>query len=184
MHAEKYATKTYVYTAFVVRNLLESLRLESVLERAMKTLDPVGYQEPMAIILQIRVRWTKAISYAGMYRGATIDLQEGLAIPGREKQLGEILMHELGHAIVHLLQLGSGGHSKEWKETMILLGFPAEMYHDLTWLEELYYKRRVVVYLCEGCGCTWKRTRRFPREKTRVCGRCKTPITRRENGSA
>ena len=108
-----------------------------------------------------------------------IELHATLFKVGRRQELEETFLHELAHAINHLLFNGRG-HGRTWKEVMRALELEPTRLHSLDFLQEDHQlqavacrRRSEVDYLCEKCKFVWTRSRSLPRRRVyshRNCG--------------
>lgn len=89
-----------------------------------------------------------------------VELHQGLMKEGREKDLGDTLLHELGHILDHKRR-GRSDHSAAWKKVMADLGAPGEeRCHDYAYVRRSR-RSRIFVYACTDCGYEYHRGRRF-----------------------
>lgn len=82
----------------------------------------------------------------------------------------EELLPTLVHELCHLIVGARAGHGPGWREAMLALGAPPVACHKLD-VSDLTARRRVWIWTCTSCGCTYRRRSRGARRYR--CGRCR-----------
>lgn len=129
--------------AGVVAEWLERCRLSK------QVVDAINYNLGLTVkVLSIPVHVGNMGNTAGCawdfckeYPDGLIELNEKILLEGREKDLTETLLHEIGHCI-HNLESGIPSfHNKAWRSVMKRLGSPnEERGHSIPYLSERFHK--------------------------------------------